>query len=267
MAFSILKKQKTKADFVNEHYDEKNVNLVKNVIQDSDEVITDIYHMINKTVDNPSKNEISIYRKSLLKLLNSKNDEKFRYIYEIAAKAVFDYKEKEEKRITRLQNEVLVSPNIFTITWAEINANIKNSLENLSEIDPESIKYAFIEEHRRLLDLKNKINKMIALGIDVPNAKKALEVNEKTFLKLTDLINIFMLENFNDVSSMVQEIEVFEKQYNIDEKTPNSVFIDANYKKITNLADPKILSDAATKNYVDQQIQFLLKRIESKKNK
>lgn len=261
-----MKLGKKKGNVVAEVVSQDNIKLIKTVLAESDDVISDIYHLVNKTVDKPNKNEISIYRKSLMNLLNSKQDEKFKYIYEIASKAVFDFKEKEEKIKVQLQNQVFISPNIFTISWSEVSDNIKKTLQDQNEISPESIKYAFVEEHKRLNELRKKINKMLELGISVPNAKD-LEVTEKTFLKLTEILNIFMLENFNDVTSMMQEIEVFEKQYNINAKTPNSIFMDANYKKISNLSSPEIASDAANKAYVDSQIKMLNDKIEQLKTK
>ncbi|MDQ0513601.1 hypothetical protein J2Z62_000039 [Mycoplasmoides fastidiosum] len=247
---------------VKQNFTKDQVDLVKDVITKSDQVVVDIFHFMNKTLDAPSKQEIVVYRKAILNLLNQKNDEKFKYIYDIASKSVYQQKEEEERIQLELKNDVVMSPNIFMLSWSEITKNIQNSFLDSNDLTPESLKNAFLEEHRRLAELRAKINKMIQLGFDVANPNE-LEIQERTFLKLTDLVNIFLSENFQDVGAMVQEIEVFEKRYNLDKEETGSVFLDANYKTITNLTKPKFPGDAANKSYVDDRIDELSRQVAS----
>lgn len=239
-------------------YTKARIELIKEVVYKSDQVVTDIFHFINKTLDQPTKQEIVVYRKAILNLLNHKNDEKFKYIYEIASRSVYEQEAKEEKIILELKNDVILNPNIFSVSWEDISKNIRNQFLDKNDLSPDSIKAAFTEEHKRMVDLRNKINKIIELGISVPEAED-LAITERTFLKLTDLVNIFLSENFQDVGAMVQEIEAFEKRYSLDDTSAGSVFMDANYKTISNLSAPKFPGDAVNKYYVDEAIDGLRK--------
>lgn len=248
-----LKLTKEQEDFVDNFFVDENIKLAKDVVTKSDDVVIKIYKFINETIDDPSKNQITIYRKTLLRILDKNNDEKYKYLYAIIAKSVYEYRETEFKQRDVLTNQVLVNPTFLTISWNELQKNIQDKLGSRKDgLTVKSIKDAYMLEHERLNDLYQKINQMIESGIEIPKDK--VNITKKTFLKLSELVNIFMLENFDEVDALVQEIEIFEKRYSLSTETNNSVYMDANYKNISNLAMPVRNDDAANKKYVDDQI-------------
>ena len=120
-------------------------------------------------------------------------------------------------------------------------------------ISPASLEKAYKDELDKVKKLYEKLRDMRDNG--VPVADDAIDMTRSTMLKLTDLVNIFMLENFDELQPMMQEIQIFEKNHVFSTEKENSIFIDANFKNITNLAQPRKDTDAATKKYVDDQLE------------
>lgn len=126
-------------------------------------------------------------------------------------------------------------------------------------LSPASLEKAYKDELDKVKKLYAKLRDMRENGVDVSD--EAIDTTRSTMLKLTDLVNIFMLENFNELQPMMQEIQVFEKYHTFTTNKESSIFIDANFKSITNLAAPKKDNDAATKKYVDEQIERVLSQL------
>lgn len=246
-------------------YDEadfrKNLALYTRIIDQSDDIVGIIYKFMNKTLDPPSKAEIDLYRKSINMALKKGNHKKYGYLYRIIAKNVYDYKETVRDEQQKANNQIIVNPNIFAISWDDLQANIKDRLRNSDSdmISPSNLEKAYKDELDKVRKLYNKLKDMKDNGVDV--SQETLDTTRATMLKLTDLINIFMLENFDDLQPMMQEIQVFEKYHTFTTNKENSIFIDANFKSISNLAHPTKDNDAATKKYVDEQIERLLSTI------
>lgn len=246
-------------------YDEsefkKNLTIYSNIIERSDEIVVAIYKFMNKTLDAPSRPEIDLYRKSIIMAIKKGNQKKYGYLYKIIAKNVYDYKEYVNNQDTKASNNIIINPNIFAISWNDLQANIRDKLRNSDSemLSPQSLEQAYKEELNKIKKVYQKLRDMADNGVEIPS--DITEITRATMLKLTDLVNVFMLENFNDLQPMMQEIQVFEKYHNFTQGAENSIFIDANYKTITNLAAPKKDNDAATKKYVDEQIERVLMEI------
>lgn len=236
----------------------RNLALYSKIIDRSDEVVSVIYKFMNKTLDAPTKAEIELYRKSIILALRKGNHKKYGYLYKIIAKNVYDYKEYVRDENLKAQNQVIINPNIFAISWDDLQSNIRDRLRNTDSdmISPESLEKAYKEELDKVKKLYAKLKDMHDNGVEI--APDALDITRSTMLKLTDLVNIFMLENFDELQPMMQEIQVFEKYHSFTTDHNNSIFIDANFKNITNLSPPRKDTDAATKKYVDEQIEKVL---------
>ncbi|MEG2922703.1 MAG: hypothetical protein RR803_02700, partial [Malacoplasma sp.] len=126
-------------------------------------------------------------------------------------------------------------------------------------LSPNSLEKAYKDELEKVKRLYEKLVDMQENGVDV--STENIEITRSTMLKLTDLVNIFMLENFDEMQPLMQEIQIFEKYHSFSTEKETSIFIDANYKNITNLAPPKKNTDAVTKKYVDDQITKILNQI------
>lgn len=239
----------------------KNLLLYTRIIDKSDEIVEVIYKFMNKTLDAPTKAEIDLYRKSIIMALKKGNHKKYGYLYKIIAKNVYDYKEFVRDDQQKAQNQVIINPNIFAISWDDLQANIKDKLRNSDSdmLSPASLEKAYKDELDKVKKLYAKLRDMRENGVDV--SEEAIDTTRSTMLKLTDLVNIFMLENFNELQPMMQEIQVFEKYHTFTTNKESSIFIDANFKSITNLAAPKKDNDAATKKYVDEQIERVLSQL------
>lgn len=246
-------------------YDEaefrKNLALYSRIIDESDRIVEIIYKFMNKTLDTPSKAEIDLYRKSIIMALKKGNHKKYGYLYKIIAKNIYDYKETVKDEQSKANNQVIVNPNIFAISWDDLQANIRDKIRNTDSdmVSAASLEKAYKDELDKVKKLYNKLKDMKENGVDV--SKETLDTTRATMLKLTDLINIFMLENFDELQPMMQEIQVFEKYYTFTTNKENSIFIDANFKTISNLAAPIKEHDAVTKKYVDDQIEKILERL------
>lgn len=246
-------------------YDEaefrKNLALYSRIIDESDRIVEIIYKFMNKTLDTPSKAEIDLYRKSIIMALKKGNHKKYGYLYKIIAKNIYDYKETVKDEQSKANNQVIVNPNIFAISWDDLQANIRDKIRNTDSdmVSAASLEKVYKDELDKVKKLYNKLKDMKENGVDV--SKETLDTTRATMLKLTDLINIFMLENFDELQPMMQEIQVFEKYYTFTTNKENSIFIDANFKTISNLAAPIKEHDAVTKKYVDDQIEKILERL------
>lgn len=251
-------------------YDEeefkKNLNIYSQIIKKSDEIVAVIYKFINKTLDQPSKGEIDLYRKSIVMAMKKGNQKKYGTLYKIIAKNIYDYKEYLREENLKADNNIIINPNIFAISWDDLQANIKDRLRHSDSemLSPQSLEKAYKEELDKIKKVYEKLKDMHTNGVEVPN--DILNITRTTMLKLTDLVNIFMLENFDELKPMIQEIEIFEKHHNFSNDYQNSIFIDANFKSITNLAPPQRENDAANKKYVDEQIEKVLMEINNLKN-
>ncbi|MEG1821046.1 MAG: hypothetical protein RR201_02255, partial [Malacoplasma sp.] len=99
------KKVKYNTDVSSYEYDtdefKKNLSLYTKILDQSDDVVSEIYKFMNKTLDPPTKSEIELYRKSIIMALRKGNHTKYSYLYKIIAKNVYDYKtyvaDKQEK--------------------------------------------------------------------------------------------------------------------------------------------------------------------------
>lgn len=244
----------------------KNLELYIRIIDKSDEIVSIIYKFMNKTSDLPTKAEIDLYRKSIIMALKKGNHKKYGYLYKIIAKNVYDYKEYVRDENHKANNQIIVNPNIFAISWNDLQANIRDKLRNSDSemLSPESLEKAYKDELDKVKRLYDKLKDMRDNGVKVPT--DVMNITRSTMLKLTDLVNVFMLENFDELQPMMQEIQAFEKHRVFTENAENSIFIDANYKNITNLAPPRKDNDAATKKYVDEQIEKIMMQINSSKN-
>lgn len=257
-----LKEEDKQRETLDYEYDaeefRKNLLLYTRIIDKSDEIVEVIYKFMNKTLDSPTKAEIDLYRKSIIMALRKGNHKKYGYLYKIIAKNVYDYKEFVRDEQQKAQNQVIINPNIFAISWDDLQANIKDKLRNSDSdmISPASLERAYKDELDKVKKLYAKLKDMRDNGVDV--SEETIDTTRSTMLKLTDLVNIFMLENFNELEPMMQEIQVFEKYHTFSTNKENSIFIDANFKNITNLAPPRKDNDAATKKYVDEQIERIL---------
>lgn len=262
------KKKKNEESTLDYEYDhdefKKNLVLYSKIIDRSDEIVSVIYKFMNKTLDAPTKAEIELYRKSIIMALKKGNDKKYGYLYKIIAKNVYDYKEFVRDENQKAQNQVIINPNIFAISWDDLQSNIKDRLRNTDSdmISPESLEKAYKDELDKVKKLYVKLKDMRENGVEVSD--DAIEITRSTMLKLTDLVNVFMLENFDELQPMMQEIQVFEKYHSFTTDHSNSIFIDANFKNITNLSPPRKDNDAATKKYVDEQIEKVLVQLNSK---
>lgn len=241
-------------EYDNEEF-KKNLALYIRIIDKSDEVVGVIYKFMNKTLDAPTKAEIELYRKSIIMALRKGNHKKYGYLYKIIAKNVYDYKEYMRDENVKAQNQVIINPNIFAISWNDLQANIKDRLRNTDSdmISPASLEKAYKDELDKVKKLYAKLKDMRENG--VPVADDAIDMTRSTMLKLTDLVNVFMLENFDELQPMMQEIQIFEKNHVFTTDKETSIFIDANFKSITNLAYPRKETDAVNKKYVDEQIE------------
>lgn len=244
----------------------RNLTLYIRIINKSDEVVGVIYKFMNKTLDAPTKAEIDLYRKSIIMALRKGNHKKYGYLYKIIAKNIYDYKEFVRDENQKAQNQVIINPNIFAISWNDLQANIKDKLRNTDSdmISPASLEKAYKDELDKVKKLYEKLRDMRDNG--VPVADDAIDMTRSTMLKLTDLVNIFMLENFDELQPMMQEIQIFEKNHVFSTEKENSIFIDANFKNITNLAQPRKDTDAATKKYVDDQLERIWTHLGKTKN-
>lgn len=250
-------------EFDNEEF-KKNLELYSRIVDKSDDVVATIYKFMNKTLDAPSKAEIDLYRKSIIMAIRKGNHKKYGYLYKIIAKNVYDYKEQVKDNNNKANNQVIVNPNIFAISWNDLQANIRDRLRNTDSemLSPENLEKAYKQELDKVKKLYKKLEDMNKNGVEVPN--NVMEITRTTMLKLTDLVNIFMLENFDELQPMMQEIQIFEKHHAFNSNATNSIFIDANFKNITNLSQPVKENDAATKKYVDEQIEKVLMQINAK---
>ena len=253
------KRKKDEENTLDYEYDrdefKKNLVLYSKIIDRSDEIVSVIYKFMNKTLDAPTKAEIELYRKSIIMALKKGNDKKYGYLYKIIAKNVYDYKEFVRDENQKAQNQVIINPNIFAISWDDLQSNIKDRLRNTDSdmISPESLEKAYKDELDKVKKLYAKLKDMRENGVEVSD--DAIDMTRSTMLKLTDLVNVFMLENFDELQPMMQEIQIFEKYHSFTTDHSNSIFIDANFKNITNLSPPRKDNDAATKKYVDEQIE------------
>lgn len=249
-------------------YDEedfkKNLDLYSRIIDKSDDVVFEIYKFMNKTLDKPTKAEVDLYRKSIIMALKKGNQKKYGYLYKLIAKKVYDYKEIIKDKNEKAANQIIINPNIFALSWNDLQANIREKLRNSDTemLSPESLEKAYKDELDKVKKLYAKLKDMHDNGVMVPN--NALDITRSTMLKLTDLVNVFMLENFDELQPMMQEIQMFEKRRVFSENSESSIFIDANYKTITNLSQPRKDNDAATKKYVDEQFEKIMLQINSK---
>lgn len=243
----------------------KNLELYSKIIDKSDDIVATIYKFMNKTLDEPTKAEIDLYRKSIIMAIKKGNHKKYGYLYKIIAKNIYDYKEHVRDENIKANNQIIVNPNIFAISWNDLQANIRDKLRNSDSemLSPESLEKAYKDELDKIKKLYDKLKDMRDNGVQVPT--DIMSVTRSTMLKLTDLVNIFMLENFDELQPMMQEIQTFEKNRVFTENSEHSIFIDANYKNITNLAPPRKESDAATKKYVDEQVEKIMMQINSMK--
>ncbi|MDE5949831.1 MAG: hypothetical protein K2G54_03065 [Malacoplasma sp.] len=242
----------------------KNLQLYSKIIDRSDEIVATIYKFMNKTLDAPSKAEIELYRKSIIMAIRKGNHKKYGYLYKIIAKNVYDYKEHVRDQNYKANNQTIINPNIFAISWNDLQANIRDRLRNTDSemLTPENLEKAYKGELDKVKKLYEKLKDMADNGVEVPS--DVMNMTRSTMLKLTDLVNIFMLENFDELQPMMQEIQMFEKHHTFTDSANNSIFIDANFKSITNLTQPVNDTDAATKKYVDEQIEKVLMQINSK---
>lgn len=262
------KRKKDEENTLDYEYDrdefKKNLVLYSKIIDRSDEIVSVIYKFMNKTLDAPTKAEIELYRKSIIMALKKGNDKKYGYLYKIIAKNVYDYKEFVRDENQKAQNQVIINPNIFAISWDDLQSNIKDRLRNTDSdmISPESLEKAYKDELDKVKKLYAKLKDMRENGVEVSD--DAIDMTRSTMLKLTDLVNVFMLENFDELQPMMQEIQIFEKYHSFTTDHNNSIFIDANFKNITNLSPPRKDSDAATKKYVDEQIEKVLAQIQGR---
>ncbi|MBD5446141.1 MAG: hypothetical protein K2I67_01820 [Malacoplasma sp.] len=262
------KRKKDEENTLDYEYDrdefKKNLVLYSKIIDRSDEIVSVIYKFMNKTLDAPTKAEIELYRKSIIMALKKGNDKKYGYLYKIIAKNVYDYKEFVRDENQKAQNQVIINPNIFAISWDDLQSNIKDRLRNTDSdmISPESLEKAYKDELDKVKKLYAKLKDMRENGVEVSD--DAIDMTRSTMLKLTDLVNVFMLENFDELQPMMQEIQIFEKYHSFTTDHSNSIFIDANFKNITNLSPPRKDNDAATKKYVDEQIEKVLTQLNSK---
>lgn len=260
------KKPKETLDF---EYDgdefKKNLELYSRIIDKSDDIVATIYKFINKTLDPPTKAEIDLYRKSIIMAIRKGNQKKYGYLYKVIAKNIYDYKEFVRDESHKANNQVIINPNIFAISWNDLQANIRDKLRNSDSemLSPESLERAYKDELDKVKKLYSKLRDMHENGVEVPN--DVMNITRSTMLKLTDLVNVFMLENFDELQPMMQEIQAFEKHKVFTENSECSIFIDANYKNITNLAPPRKDNDAATKKYVDEQIEKIMMQINTLK--
>lgn len=261
------RKKEDESDVIDFEYDrdefKKNLVLYSKIIDRSDDIVAVIYKFMNKTLDMPTKAEIELYRKSIIMALKKGNDKKYGYLYKIIAKNVYDYKEFVRDENQKAQNQVIINPNIFAISWDDLQSNIKDRLRNSDSdmISPESLEKAYKDELDKVKKLYNKLKDMRENGVEVSD--EAIDMTRSTMLKLTDLVNVFMLENFDELQPMMQEIQIFEKYHSFAPDHNNSIFIDANFKNITNLSPPRKDNDAATKKYVDEQIEKVLAQLNS----
>lgn len=257
--------KKRNNDISTYEYDEsefkKNLTLYTKILDQSDDVVSEIYKFMNKTLDPPTKAEIDLYRKSIIVALRKGNHKKYSYLYKIIAKNVYDYKDYVADKQQRAQNQIIINPNIFAISWDDLQSNIKDKLRNLDseKLSPASLEKAYKDELTKVKKLYDKLVDMQENGVDV--STENLDITRSTMLKLTDLVNVFMLENFDEMQPLMQEIQIFEKYHSFSTDKETSIFIDANYKNITNLAPPRKNTDAATKKYVDDQITKILNQI------
>lgn len=255
-------------DSLNFEYDseefKKNLELYSKIIDRSDDIVATIYKFMNKTLDPPTKAEIDLYRKSIIMALKKGNHKKYGYLYKIIAKNIYDYKEHVRDQSHKANNQVIINPNIFAISWDDLQANIRDRLRNTDSdmLTPENLEKAYKAELDKVKKLYNKLKDMADNGVEVPS--DTLNMTRSTMLKLTDLVNIFMLENFDELQPMMQEIQLFEKHHTFTDSANNSIFIDANFKNITNLSAPIKDADAATKKYVDEQIEKVLIQLNAK---
>lgn len=257
------KNQNLDFEFDKEEF-KKNLELYSKIVDKSDDVVATIYKFMNKTLDAPSKAEIDLYRKSIIMAIRKGNHKKYGYLYKIIAKNVYDYKDQVRSDNNKANNQVIVNPNIFAISWNDLQANIRDRLRNTDSemLSPENLEKAYKQELDKVKRLYKKLEDMSKNGVEVPN--NVMEITRSTMLKLTDLVNIFMLENFDELQPMMQEIQMFEKHHAFNSNANNSIFIDANFKNITNLSQPIKENDAATKKYVDEQIEKVLMQINAK---
>ncbi|MEF9985194.1 MAG: hypothetical protein RSA40_02460 [Malacoplasma sp.] len=259
------KKVKYNTDVSSYEYDtdefKKNLSLYTKILDQSDDVVSEIYKFMNKTLDPPTKSEIELYRKSIIMALRKGNHTKYSYLYKIIAKNVYDYKSYVADKQEKAQNQIIINPNIFAISWDDLQNNIKDKLRNVDsdKLSPNSLEKAYKDELEKVKRLYEKLVDMQENGVDV--STENIEITRSTMLKLTDLVNIFMLENFDEMQPLMQEIQIFEKYHSFSTEKETSIFIDANYKNITNLAPPKKNTDAVTKKYVDDQITKILNQI------
>lgn len=255
-------------DSLNFEYDsqefKKNLELYSKIIDRSDDIVATIYKFMNKTLDPPTKAEIDLYRKSIIMAIKKGNHKKYGYLYKIIAKNIYDYKEHVRDQTHKANNQVIINPNIFAISWDDLQANIRDRLRNSDSdmLTPENLEKAYKGELDKVKKLYNKLKDMADNGVEVP--ADTLNMTRSTMLKLTDLVNVFMLENFDELQPMMQEIQMFEKHHTFTDSSNNSIFIDANFKNITNLSAPIKDADAATKKYVDEQIEKVLIQLNAK---
>lgn len=243
----------------------KNLELYSRIIDKSDDIVATIYKFMNKTLDPPTKAEIDLYRKSIIMAIKKGNHKKYGYLYKIIAKNIYDYKEFVRDENHKANNQVIINPNIFAISWNDLQANIRDKLRNSDSemLSPENLEKAYKDELNKVKKLYQKLKDMRDNGVEVP--PDAMNITRSTMLKLTDLVNVFMLENFDELQPMMQEIQAFEKHKVFTENAESSIFIDANYKNITNVAPPRKDNDAATKKYVDEQIEKIMMQINANK--
>lgn len=243
----------------------KNLELYSRIIDKSDDIVATIYKFMNKTLDPPTKAEIDLYRKSIIMAIKKGNHKKYGYLYKIIAKNIYDYKEFVRDENHKANNQVIINPNIFAISWNDLQANIRDKLRNSDSemLSPENLEKAYKDELNKVKKLYQKLKDMRDNGVEVP--PDAMNITRSTMLKLTDLVNVFMLENFDELQPMMQEIQAFEKHKVFTENAETSIFIDANYKNITNVAPPRKDNDAATKKYVDEQIEKIMMQINANK--
>lgn len=243
----------------------KNLKVYSKIIDKSDDIVAAIYRFMNKTLDQPSKGEIDLYRKSINMAIKKGNQKKYGLLYKIIAKNIYDYKEFIREENIKADNNIIINPNIFAISWNDLQANIKDRLRNTDSemLSPQSLEFAYKEELNKIKNLYNKLKDMHNNGVEIPN--DVMNITRTTMLKLTELVNVFMLENFDELQPMMQEIQMFEKHHNFTTDAKNSIFIDANFKTITNLAAPVRETDAVTKKYVDEQIEKVRLELNVKK--
>jgi len=239
------------------------IKMIRHIISSSDAVVIELFKFIKKTLDEPTKNQITLYRQTLMSCINVDNDDKYKYLFRIIAKTIDAHRDMETKEKVVSKNEVLVNPSLFSISWENIQDNIKNNLSDQDVLSVENIQKAYEKEQIRLQNLYDKLDKLVKAGIVISEQTK--DSFKNVYLKLTDLVNIFMLESFQDTEAMIQEVEIFDKQYDINVDSPNSLYLDSNFKNIINIADPKNSGDAVNKKYVDDQIQQLFWKIKRSK--